>query len=335
MPTLNLGEIQYGERVQHDLRVVDRIERQKSNGEPFVILTLGNTSGEIDTEPIWSNLLADGWVDGAHRGAVVQTIGHVVRYERAGAVKRQLKLTAPLRVLPRDALRVDEFLPRIAQDTARLWDSLDEMRHGISSSRLCRVLSLFFDDEPFRLRFERAPASIGGHHSAIGGLLLHVTEVAYIGRHMARAMRANSDLVVAGALLHDIGKLEAYDITWEGFVRTPCGHLVEHVVLGLLMLERRLAALGEPVCSTEQLLELQHLILSHHGQLEFGSPVRPLTLEAEILHRADDASAKATDVSDALADPVAFRDDDPFPADRSRLWRVDRRALWRRGHSWD
>ncbi|HEX7941548.1 MAG TPA: hypothetical protein VF488_07065, partial [Gemmatimonadaceae bacterium] len=109
MPTVNLGEIQYGERVQHDLRVVDRVERQKSNGEPFVILTLGNMSGEIDTEPIWSNLLADGWVDGAERGAVVQVIGHVVRYERAGAVKRQIKLTAPLRVLPRDALRIDEF----------------------------------------------------------------------------------------------------------------------------------------------------------------------------------------------------------------------------------
>ncbi|HEX6533060.1 MAG TPA: HD domain-containing protein [Gemmatimonadaceae bacterium] len=334
MPTVDLGAIAFGDRVQHELRVVDRAERQKADGEPFVILTLGNTTGEIDTEPIWSNLLDDGWAEGAERGAVVQAVGHVVRYTRRGAAKRQLKLTAPLRVLPRDSLCIDEFLPRIAQDPARLWDSLDELRHGIASERLRRVLALFFDDEPFRLRFERAPASIGGHHAMLGGLLLHVYEVAYIGRHMARAMRADAGLVVAGALLHDIGKLEAYDITWEGFVRTPCGHLVEHVVLGLLMLERKLAEHGEPLCSADQLLELQHLILSHHGQLEFGSPVRPLTLEAEILHRADDASAKATDVIDGLADPGAFRDGEAF-GDRSRLWRVDRRALWRGRPGWE
>jgi 3'-5' exoribonuclease len=161
-----------------------------------------------------------------------------------------------------------------------------------------------------------------------------VWEVAYIGRGIAKAMRANADLVVAGALLHDIGKLEAYDITWEGFTRTPVGHLLEHVVLGLLMLERMVAAQPAPPCTPDQLLELQHLILSHHGQLEFGSPVRPLTAEAEILHRADDASAKATDIADSLADDEAFRDGVPF-ADKSRLWRVDRRSLWRKEHGWD
>jgi 3'-5' exoribonuclease len=334
MPAVNLGQLQYGDRVQHDLRVVERAERHKANGEPYVILTLGNSSGQIDTEPIWSNLLDDGWADGAERGAVVQAIGHVARYETSGTSKRQLKLTAPLRLLPRDSLRVEEFLPRVEQDTAELWDALDELRRRIASRRLARVLSLFFDDEPFRLKFERLPASIGGHHSKLGGLLLHVLEVTYIARHMAKAMRADVDLVTAGALLHDIGKLDAYEVTWEGFVRTPCGHLLEHVVLGCVMLERKLAAAGDDVCSEEQLLELQHLIVAHHGSLEFGSPVRPLTVEAEIVHRADDASAKSTDVAECLANGDAFRDGDAF-GDRSRLWRVGRRSLWRKTHDWD
>jgi 3'-5' exoribonuclease len=334
MPTVNLKQVQYGERVQHELRVVDRQEKQKANGEPFVILTLGNASGQIDTEPIWSNLLSEGWADGASRGAIVQAIGHIARYEGRGTSKRQLKLTAPLRVLPREELRIEEFLPTIEQDTTMLWDHLDKLRHEMRSERLRRVVSLFFDDEPFRLRFERTPASIGGHHSKVGGLLLHVWEVAYIGRGIAKAMRANADLVVAGALLHDIGKLEAYDVSWDGFVRTREGHLMEHVVLGLLMLERKVAAQPEPPCSDEQLLELRHLILSHHGQLEFGSPVRPLTTEAEILHRADDASAKAADMAECLADDEAFREGESF-GDKSRLWRVDRRSLWRRGHGWE
>lgn len=333
MPTVDLGRAQYGDRVQHELRVVDRQERQKASGEPFVVLTLGNSSGEIETEPIWSNLLDDGWADGAVRGAIVQAIGHITRYEARGTSKRQLKLTAPLRVLPRDGLRLEAFLPHIEQDVTTLWDHLDKLRREIRSTRLQRIVALFFDDEPFRLRFERMPASIGGHHSAVGGLLLHVWEVAYMGRSMAKAMRANADLVVAGALLHDIGKTEAYDLSWEGFVRTPGGHLVEHVVLGCLMLDQKLAEQPEPVCTPEQQLELRHLILSHHGALEFGSPVRPLTLEAEILHRADDASAKAASLIECLGDDDAFRDGDPF-ADKGRMWRVERRSLWRRGHEW-
>ena len=105
-------------------------------------------------------------------------------------------------------------------DSSNLERTLDKMRREMKSARLQRVLALFFDDEPFRLAFERTPASVNGHHCAVGGLLLHVWEVAYIARAMAKAMRACEDVVLAGVFLHDIGKLEAYDVSWEGFVRT-------------------------------------------------------------------------------------------------------------------
>jgi len=332
-PLLDLPALDVGATVQHALRVADRIERQTGAGDPFVILTLANATGAIDTEPIWANLLAERWADGAERGAAVQAIGQVALYRG----KRQLKLTRPVRVLPREQLDLADFLPRIAEEPARVWEKLDEIRRGVRSPRLARVLGLFFDDEEFRLEFERTPASVNAHHCRVGGLLLHVWEVAYIGRAMARAMRASEDLVIAGALLHDIGKVEAYGIEWEGFVRTPAGHLLEHVVLGSMMLDRRLAraaARGEEVLTASQRLELQHLILSHHGKQEFGSPVRPLTVEAEILHRADDASAKAADVTEAIGDVDAFRDGGEF-GDGRGLWRVDRRRLWRRPHDWD
>ncbi len=104
-----------------------------------------------------------------------------------------------------------------------------------------------------------------------------------------------------------------------------------------MMLDDRLAqaaAGGEPVISADQRLELQHIILSHHGKLENGSPVRPLTLEAEIVHRADDASAKSADMADGAADEEAFRSGEQF-GDKSKLWRVDRRSLWRPPHRWE
>ena len=329
MPQLNLSRLEFGDRVQHQLRVVELAEKRTSNGDPFFIVTLGNACSQIDSGPVWSDRIAENWLDGVVRGDVVQAIGNIGLY----GARRQLVLSAPLRILPREELRLEDFLPSIDRDPAEYWDILDRFRSQIVPPTIRRVLDVFFADDDFRGRFERAPASVGGHHCRLGGLLEHVTEVAAIARQTAKAMRANADLAVAGALLHDIGKVEAYSISWEGFGRTREGHLIEHVVLGCLMLDRKLRKLGEPFCSDEQSIELQHLILSHHGLLEFGSPVRPLTLEAEVLHWADEASAKAASFREAVADDTAFPDDAEF-GDKSKLWRVDRRALWRKKHNW-
>src|SRR6476646_3842282 len=323
MQPLNLGQLSIGERVQHELLVVDRVEKTQGNGDPFVILKLGNASGHIDVAPIWFNQRE--WADGADRGRVVQAIGQVGLYAKTG--KRQIQLTGPLRVLPAEHVDLHAFLPRIAGDTTKLWDWIDKRRAEIATPTLRRVVDLFFADDNFRLAFERTPGSVNGHHAKLGGLRLHVFEVTSIARQTARTMGANVDLVVAGALLHDVGKVEAYTIEAGQFTNTPCGLLLGHVVLGCLMLERRLAALGEPVCTEGQLLDLQHMILSHHGSLEFGGPVQPMTTEAEIVHWADEASAKATDMTELLGDSELFAGGREFSA-RSH-WRLGRR-LWRR-----
>ncbi|WP_025409580.1 3'-5' exoribonuclease YhaM family protein [Gemmatirosa kalamazoonensis] len=331
MALLSLPSLSFGARVQHELLVRERTEKKMAaTGEPFVILTLGNRSGQIDTAPIWPSQME--WADGADRGKIVQAIGEVAPYEKNGQLKRQLKLTAPLRVLPAEQFNPEEFLPHVDEDLDVLWSALDRARNTVRSETLRRVLQLVFGDDDFRTRFERAPGSTNGHHAKMGGLLQHTLEVARIAVAAAKTVRrANEDLVVVGALLHDIGKVEAYEIGAGGFTHTPCGLLVGHVVLGILMLERRLAAFGKPLCSDAQLVELQHLILSHHGKLEFGSPVEPMTVEAEIVHRADEASAKATDFLDALDDPDLWADG----ADTSkRSWRLGRR-VYRRSHDWD
>jgi 3'-5' exoribonuclease len=331
MPPLSLPSLAFGTRVQHELLVCERTEKKMATtGDPFVILTLGNRSGQIDTAPIWPDQLD--WAAGADRGKIVQAIGEVARYERNGQLKRQLKLTAPLRVLPTEQFDVEQFLPQVDEELDALWSSLDKARNSVRSETLRAVLKLVFGDDEFRTRFERTPGSTNGHHAKIGGLLLHTLEVARIATATSRTMRrANEDLVLAGALLHDIGKVEAYEIAAGGFGFTPCGLLVGHVVLGVLMLERRLAALGRPLCSDAQLVELQHLILSHHGKLEYGSPVEPMTVEAEIVHRADEASAKATDFFDALDDPDLWADGGETS---KRSWRLGRR-LYKRSHDWE
>lgn len=323
--TFDIARAQVGDRVQHEFLVVEREEKRQASGDPFVLLTLGNATGRLPTAPIWSSQMD--WAIGADRGKVVQVIGEVAAFHG----KRQLRLTAPLRVLPDAAVRPDLFLPRIPVATESLWDWIDRARSEIKSAALRRAVDLFFGDDAFRVEFERTPASVGGHHAAIGGLLLHVTEVATIARNTARVMKANSDLVVVGALLHDIGKVRAYAITPTGFTHTSAGSLVGHVVLGALMLQERLAAVSPDDLSGSQRLELLHLILSHHGALELGSPVQPMTVEAELLHWADETSAKANDISEALAEDEHFAEGE---VSERRPWRVGRR-IWRRPHTWD
>jgi 3'-5' exoribonuclease len=159
---------------------------------------------------------------------------------------------------------------------------------------------------------------------------MHTTEVAAIARAIARVRGASSDLLLAGVLLHDIGKLESY--RWDGiFEYTDAGRLVGHVVLGALMLERRLNDEADPPCTATERQILLHMILSHHGQLEFGSPVRPMTLEAEALHWADNASAKTASLAEALQEAKHFPDGASVSTPQ---WALDRRRVYRDECDW-
>lgn len=325
MPILDLTQLSVGQRVQHELMVLERVERKQATGEPYVVLTFGNATGRVDSAPIWSDKLP--WAEGAERGRVVQVIGDVSAYRG----KRQIQLTSPIRAIPADQVRLDDFVPRISEDPERLWDWVDRTRGEMVSTTLQRALDLFFRDDVFRERFERTPGSVSGHHARVGGLLKHVVEVTAIAKSAARALQVNVDLVVTGALLHDIGKVESYTIDRGTFAYTARGNLIGHVVLGCLMLTERVMAAPAPVCGAEQLAELQHMILSHHHTLEQGSPVQPMTPEAELVYWADEASAKGNDMLESLADDAEFAMGGEF-SDR-RPWRVGHR-IWRRTHDW-
>jgi 3'-5' exoribonuclease len=296
---------------------------QRSGETPHSILLFGNASGRIPSAPFWTADL--GRIAGITRGDAVQLTGEITQYRD----RRQLKVSS-IRVLPKGSVDPERFLPSVG-DLASYWASLDRWRGEIQAPRIAGTLSLFFDDPGFRGCFERCPASVGGHHAAIGGLLRHTHEVATIARAVTQTAAADWDLVLAGVLLHDIGKLEAY--TWNGcFAMTIPGALLGHVVLGSRMLDRRVRETRPAPCTEPELLMLQHLILSHHGKGEYGAPVSPLTLEAEVLHYADNASAKTASMSEALADPDNFPGDEALSA--RPIWQLDKRRVYRGKSDW-
>lgn len=322
MTQLLLPDLPLGARIQDAFLIMDVEVRGGDN--PFTVLSLGNATGRIQTAPFWATEAHR--VAGITKGLVVQVIGTVRPYRE----QRQVSVDS-IRIVPKDRVDWQALLPSVGE-VSRYWTTLDDWRGRLRASRLARTLGIFYDDPEFRSQYEQCPASTGGHHAELGGLLKHTCEVAQIALGIARHFEsADTDLVLAGAMLHDIGKLASY--RWDGpFEMTVPGTVIGHVVLGSLMLDRRLRAENPMPCTEDELLLLQHLILSHHGKLEFGAPVVPLTLEAEILHFADNASAKATSMASALQDSANFPGDTPVST--KAVWQIDRRRAWRGRSDW-
>ncbi len=322
MPLLDLKRAALGERLQDPLLVLD-IEQKTFGDKDCTVLTLGNATGRLVTAPFWGADQAN--VAGIARSDVVQVIAEVGQFRG----KRQLNVTS-IRPLPRGSVDRRQLLPSVG-DVAPYWKQLDEWRAKLTRPRVKAILALFYDDDAFRTQYEECPASLAGHHAELGGLLKHTSEVATIAKQISRVCHANWDVVFAGALLHDIGKLESY--RWDGaFEYTECGSLLGHVVLGALMVDRRVGAASPRPCTDKELMLIQHLILSHHGKLEHGAPVQPMTLEGEVLHYADNASAKTASMSDALGDADNFAGTDPVSA--RGLWQLDRRRAYRGASDW-
>jgi 3'-5' exoribonuclease len=317
----DLKRLRPGAPLHDSLLVVEVDQRSFGEGKDCVILTLSNATGRIASAPFWSERRAA--VAGLVRGDPVEITGEIRLYRG----RRQLEVIT-IRPLSRGEVDWRRLLPSV-KAIAPYWHAIDGWRREIRAPRLRSLIALFYDDPQFRGRYGSCPASTLGHHAELGGLLRHTWEVGSIGRGIAETCGADLDLVTAGVLLHDIGKLEAY--AWDtGFTVTEAGALLGHVALGMLMLARRTA--GRVPLRERELYLVQHLIASHHGRLEFGAAVPPMTLEAEVLHYADDASAKCASMAEAVGDADNFQGDELVSA-RS-LWQLDRRKAYRGRSDW-
>lgn len=298
--------------------------RHRGGDYPHTILLVGNASGMLPSAPIWASDRHR--LEGLSLGQPVRLRGSIGLWRD----RPQLNIDS-LEILPSTPAILRQLLPSIG-DPAPWWRIIDTFRARIQSPHLRALLAIFFDDNSFRDRFSQCPGSLSGHHGKIGGLLQHTCEVAHFSHTLAETnSRTQPELLLAGALLHDIGKLEAY--RWDGvFTMTAVGRGIGHVVLGALLLDRAVQAAATPPCTNEELELLLHLVLSHHGQLEHGAPIPPMTLEAELLHQADRASARGASMRDALDDDSLFADQGEMST-RS-VWQLDHRRVWRRQCDW-
>ncbi len=277
---LDIAALSEGQQVDEVYLLIKKQLASTKGGKPYGALRLGDASGEIEAK-LWDQageLLAP-----LAPGQAVRVSGRVQAYNG----QMQMVLSSLASEPGADAA---QFLPRSPCDPGELWQRLAEVKQAVKNSQLQRLLRAFFGNQELRRAFELAPAAKAAHHAYVHGLLEHTVSVAGLARLAAgHYPHLDGDLLLTGALLHDIGKVEELTLG-PPLDYTDAGRLEGHLVLGARMLDARLAGLkGFPASAAAH---LRHMILSHHGTEEFGSPVKPKTAEALVLHAVDDLDAK-------------------------------------------
>jgi 3'-5' exoribonuclease len=281
MQELRVAELTPGSRVEGHFLVVRKDLRNGANAGRYLDCTLCDITGRRVPARVW---------DKAEEIAAQFAVGDVVLVKGLATSYRgelQIQVKAVQREEGADATR---FLPRSAKDPAELERRLDEVIASVSNPFLSELLGRLFGEEDFRRLFFTAPGAKALHHAYIAGLAEHTVEVVAICERVAEVFpQLDRELLLAAAVLHDIGKIE--ELSWSAaFDYTDAGGLVGHIVLGEQRVSREVEQIeGFP---PDLKLRLSHMILSHHGTREFGSPVEPATAEAIALHHAEDLGAK-------------------------------------------
>jgi 3'-5' exoribonuclease len=262
--------------------VVSKQVKPKKSGEPYLALILADRAGQIDGK-MWDNV--EDAIDGFEQDDFVKVKGLLNKY------KNRFQITIhKLRRLGESEVDFSDYLPKTTKDIGELWQALATFVEGFQNSYLKALVQAFMADPEIAEAYRNAPAAKTLHHAYIGGLLDHVVSLFRSCDLMCRNYpQINRDLLLTGAFLHDIGKI--HELTYNrSFSYTTRGQLLGHMIIELQMLQTKLAQVpGFPV---ELKTLVEHLIISHHGQYEFGSPKLPMFPEALMLHYLDDLDSK-------------------------------------------
>lgn len=275
-----VNQLKQSEKISTIFLVARKDVRLKKDGGSFISLKLADKTGSIPAV-IWDN---------------VDTLKKSFKEEDIVSVSGSVQLFDSRLQLKVDKLEkyggdytLSDFLPSYEGDIEALMERLMSLMNTVGDEYLKQLLKKIFLDDELSKKFKVAPAAVNMHHSYLGGLLEHTVSVAELGRQLAAKYNADHDLLVTAALLHDIGKVNELSVG-KSINYSQEGRLVGHISIADALVSRTIATIkGFP---DDLAWKLRHILLSHHGELEWGSPKRPKMLEAVILHHIDNLDAK-------------------------------------------
>lgn len=286
-PRRLICELTPAETVQQIFMISQPQLRTTSRGDNYIAAFLSDRTGRINSrmwqasEATYKSLPPEGFV-------LVK--GRVENYQNA----LQLVIDA-IRPVEIEEVQLDEFLPSTDKDINQMFNSVLKVLEDVKNPHLMSLIRVFFGDKQLMTLFRTAPAAIQLHHAYIGGLLEHTLSLLQLGqRTLPQYPQLDSDLVLTGLFLHDIGK--TYELDYDiSFKYSDQGRLMGHLVKGALMVEEKIAQLdadNETPFPRKLADCLVHLIVSHHGIREYGCPVLPSTPEAFAVHFLDNLDSK-------------------------------------------
>jgi 3'-5' exoribonuclease len=262
------------------------VRDKKTGGGQYLALTLSDKTGSIDAK-MWDEIASA--LETCTEGCYVKVHGKVSKYPPTSTGKWQITVSK-MRLAAASEVDTADFVPTTKFDIGEMWTELRGYVDSFANPDLRRLVFAFLDDETIGAAYREAPAAKVLHHAWIGGLLEHVLTLVRVCRATAPFYpEVNIDLLVTGAILHDIGKVR--ELSWgTTFSYTLEGQMIGHISIAQGMLREKIATL--PGFPEKLRVLVEHMILSHHGKYEFGSPKLPMTPEAILLSALDDVEAK-------------------------------------------
>ncbi len=294
--SIYIKDIKPGNRVSDIFLVTEKNMAVSQKGNPYLSLRLRDKTGDVDGR-VWDNVDE---MNGIFKK------GDVIRiHSRAVSFRNVIQLSiSEIQALEETEIDPADYSPASKLDTGEMYEALMGFIETMENQHLKNLLTLIFSNGETAEAFQTAPAAKGFHHSYIGGLLEHTLSVTRLIDHVALHYgEVDRDLLITGGILHDIGKIDEFSYR-KMIDYTDEGRLIGHIVMGLEMVDKKIDEIED--FPEDLALELRHILLSHHGVLEYGSPKRPKTVEALIVNYMDDLDAKVN----AFREYIAGSDDD-------------------------
>lgn len=285
-----INQINAGDVLSDCYVLTEKTMAQKKDGSNYLNLVLSDRTGSIKGV-VWDNV--EKIASQSETGAVVAVRGHVGQYRNNLQV-----VIKEMTMVPLEETDPSDFMLSTERDVHQMFERVVALSESLDAWYLKALFRAFWEDNAFAAQFKKAPAAKKMHHAYIGGLLEHTLSMAVLADKIAGHYNGiDRDLLVSGALLHDIGKTREFSYEM-GIDYSDEGRLVNHIVIGLQMIEEKIRTIAS--FPEEPALLLKHMVISHHGSRELGSPEPPKTMEAVMLNCIDEMDSRVQAVREFM-----------------------------------
>ncbi|MCR3759067.1 HD domain-containing protein [Clostridium felsineum] len=313
MELKTISELEAGNRIDGFFIIKSVEKRISSNNKKYLDFTFGDKTGDINGK-LWD--ASDSDEDTFVNNILVKVRGTVIEWQN----NLQLKIDKIRKTVESDEVKVSDFVPSAPYLADDMYSTILEYVEKVKNDDIKNILYDVLESAGEKIMYW--PAAKKNHHSVRSGLLYHTSTMLKAGEKISEVYTfLNTDLIYAGVILHDMAKLEEMESSELGIVTDYSieGQLLGHIILGVEKVRNSAKKVG---ADKEISMMLEHMVLSHHYEAEYGSPKKPMFPEAEVLHHLDDMDASMFDMKKALetTDPGEMSD---------AIWSLDRRRIYK------